>query len=82
MTFLFLPTNSLFHDYFFINLFNIFFSIYMKMFKNLLAACYQEKEERLQKKTGERYENLSKEKKRKKEEYGCGRYKNLSEDEK
>ena len=52
------------------------------MFKNLLAACYQEKEERLQKKTGERYENLSKEKKRKKEQYGCGRYKNLSEDEK
>ena len=44
------------------------------MSKNLSAKFYQENKERPQKKTHERYQNLSKEKKR---QYGCERYKNL-----
>ena len=50
---------------FFIYLF-IFFFIYMKMSKNLLAKYYQENKERLQKKSRERYQNLSKEEKEEK----------------
>ena len=38
----------------------------MKMSKNLLAKYYQENKERLQKKSRERYQNLSKEEKEKK----------------
>ena len=52
----------------------------MKMSKNLSATYYQENKERLQKRARERYENLSKEKK--KQHYGSERYKNLSEDKK
>ena len=50
------------------------------MSKNLSATYYQENKERLQKRARERYENLSKEKK--KQQYGSERYKNLSEDKK
>ena len=60
--------------------FLIIFFIYMKMSKNLSATYYQENKERLQKRARERYENLSKEKK--KQHYGSERYKNLSEDKK
>ena len=52
------------------------------MSKNLSAKCYQENKERLQKKTRERYQNLSKEEKEKKRQYGRERCKNLPEDEK
>ena len=55
--------------------------IYIKISKNLSAKCYQENKERPQKKARERYQNLSKEEK-KKQQYGRERYKNLSEDEK
>ena len=51
------------------------------MSKTLSAKYYQENKEKLQKKARERYQNLSKEEKEKKPQYGeC--YKNLSEDEK
>ena len=50
------------------------------MSKNLSATYYRENKERLQKRARERYENLSKEKK--KQHYGSERYKNLSEDKK
>ena len=48
---------------------------------NTLSTKYcQDNKERLQKKAPERYQNLSKEKK--KRQYGSERYKNLSKDEK
>ena len=51
---------------FFDNPFDNFFSfIYIKISKNLLAKCYQENKERLQKKARERNHNLSKEEKEK-----------------
>ena len=50
------------------------------MSKNLSAKYYQENKERLEKKARERYQNLSKEEKEKKQEY-CREY-GLSEDEK
>ena len=51
------------------------------MSKNLLAKYYQGNKERLQK-PPERYQNLSKQKKKEKErQYHHKRYKNLSEDE-
>ena len=46
------------------------------------AKYYQVNIERLQKKARERYQNLSKEGKEKKRQYGRERYKNPSEDEK
>ena len=49
------------------------------MSKNLSVKYYQKNKERLQKK---RYQNLSKEEKEKKQQYGRECYKNLSEDEK
>ena len=52
------------------------------MSKTLSAKYFQENRERLQRKARERYQNLSKEEKEKKLEYGCEHYKNLSEDEK
>ena len=52
------------------------------MSKIFSAKYYQEHKERLQKKTCERYQNLSKEEKEKKQQHGCEHYKNLSEDEK
>ena len=55
-----------FFYFFFIFYFLFFFFIYMKMSKNLLAKYYQENKERLQKKSRERYQNLSKEEKEKK----------------
>ena len=51
----------------------------MKMSKNLLAKYYQENKEWIQKKARERYQNLSKEKKR---QYGHERCKSLSENQK
>ena len=51
------------------------------MSKNFWAIYYQENKERLQKKTYERNQNPSKEKK-KKCQYGRECYKNLSENEK
>ena len=52
------------------------------MSKNLSAKYYQEIKERPQKKAHERYQNLSKDKKVTKQQYGRESYKNLSEDEK
>ena len=52
------------------------------MSKTLSAKYFQENRERLQRKARERYQNLSKEEKEKKLEYGCEHYKNFSEDEK
>ena len=71
---IFKSSNKYIFTFFFINLFFIFFYfsfiyfffIYMKMSKNLLAKYYQENKERLQKKSRERYQNLSKEEKEKK----------------
>ena len=51
------------------------------MSKNLSAKYYQENKERLQKKSRERYQNLSKHKK-KQHDHGHEHYKNLSEDDK
>ena len=54
------------------------------MSKDSSAKFCQCNKERLQKKAhGERYQSLSKEEKeKKKQQYGCVRYKNLPEDEK
>ena len=51
------------------------------MSQNLSAKYYQENKERLKKKARERYQNLSKEEK-KKRQYGRECYKNLLKDEK
>ena len=62
------------------------FFIYTKYMKNILSIIYyqeiyyQENKETLQKKL--RYQNLSKEVKEKKQQYGHERYKNITEDEK
>ena len=50
------------------------------MSKNLSAKYCQENQERLQKKARERFQNLPKKEKVKKQQYGRERYKNLSED--
>ena len=52
------------------------------MSENLLAKYYQENEERLHKKARDRYQNLSKEEKEKKQQYVCEFHKNLSDDKK
>ena len=52
------------------------------MSKNLSGKYYQENKERLLEKARERYQNLSKGEKRKKQQYSRARYKNLSKDEK
>ena len=62
---------------FFINIF-----AYIKMSKNSSAKCYENNKERLQRKTRERYQSLSKEKNKKKHQYRCEWHKNLPEDEK
>ena len=49
------------------------------MSKKLSAKCYEKNKEGLQKKNGERYQNLSKEEKEKNQQYDHKRYKNLSE---
>ena len=50
------------------------------MSKTLSAKYYRENKKRLQKKKGrERYQNISKEEKEKKQQYGPERYKNPSE---
>ena len=64
--------------FFWINL----FVIYIKMSKDSCTKYYQKNKERLQKKTRERYQNLSKEEKDKEWQYCCQRYKNLSKDKK
>ena len=48
------------------------------MSKNLSAKYYQINQERLGTKACKRYQNLSKEEKEKKRQYGCERYKKLS----
>ena len=48
------------------------------MSKNSSAKYYQDDKERLQKKACERHQNLSKEEKEIKQQYGFERYKNLS----
>ena len=67
-----------------INSFFIHFSVFVNYFYNFFsytssAKYYQQDKESLQKKAREKYQNLSKEKK--KQQYGCEPYKNLSEDE-
>ena len=52
------------------------------MSKTLSAKYDQQNKEILQKKALGRYQNLSKEEKEKKRQYGRERYKNFSEDEK
>ena len=52
------------------------------MSKNSSAKHYQEKKERVQKKAGGRYQNLSREEKEKQQQYGCKRQKNFSDNEK
>ena len=52
------------------------------MSKNLSAKYYQENKERLQKKLLKDYQNLSKEEKDKRHQYGRKRYKNLLKDKK
>ena len=52
------------------------------MSKNLSANYYQENNERYLKKPCERYQNLSKKEKEKKQQHGRESYKNLSENEK
>ena len=66
---------------FFINFFLNFFFVYIKMFK-ILSAKYEKIKKDYKKKACERYQNLSKEEKEKKWQYGRESYKNLSEDEK
>ena len=51
------------------------------MIKNLSAKYYQENEGRLQKMLVKDIKIFLKKKKKKKQQYGCERYKNLSEDE-
>ena len=50
--------------------FIIFFFIIIKTSKNLSAKYYQENKDRLQKRPSERYQNLSLEGKKKKQEFG------------
>ena len=77
MIFLNLPTNP-----FSMILLYIFF-ICIKIAKNLSAKYYQENKERLQKKLMKDIKIfLKKNKKKKKQQFGCKRYKNLSEDKK
>ena len=52
------------------------------MFKNRSAKYYQKSKKKLQNKVREMYQNLSKEERKKKRQYGRKRYKNLPEDEK
>ena len=52
------------------------------MLYNVFFKYYQENKEIVHKKARERYQNLSKEEKGKKEQYGHERHKNFSEDEK
>ena len=52
------------------------------MSKNLSAKYYQDNKEKIQKQVCEGYQSPSKEKKEKKWQYDCERYKNLPEDEK
>ena len=47
------------------------------MSKNLSAKHYQENKEKLREKAHERYQNLTKEEKEKKQQHGCELYKNL-----
>ena len=74
------PINPFFIISFSFFLFYIF-CIYTKVYKNLSVKYYQGNRERLPKKPYERHQNLSKEKKGKKWQYGHDCYKNLSEDE-
>ena len=52
------------------------------MSQNLTVKYYQENKESLQKKSCERYQNLSKEEKEKKRQFSHEYYKDLSEDQK
>ena len=52
------------------------------MSKNLSGKYYQENKERLQTKTRARYQNLSKEAKEERQQYGCECCKNLPENKK
>ena len=52
------------------------------MSKHISDKYYQHNKERLQKKACKRYQDISKEKKVEKQQYGHKRYKNLSKDEK
>ena len=62
LAFLNIPINKIFSLIFFI----IFFFTYIKLSKYSSAKYYQDNKERLQRKARERYQSLSKEKKRKK----------------
>ena len=60
-----------------------FFVTYMKISKGPSVEYYQNNKERLQIKTLERYQSHSKkEKEKKKQQCGCKRYKNITQDEK
>ena len=81
MKFLKLPINPFSHKLFH-NVFYSFFFRYIKISKNLSAKYYQENKEILQKIPRSRYQNLSKEEREKKWQYGHELYKNLPEDAK
>ena len=55
-----------------------FFFFYISKFTN---NCYQKNKEKLRKKACGKYQNLSKEEKEKKRQYGRERFKNFLEDE-
>ena len=63
------------------NFFIIFF-IYIKVSKDSSAKYYEDYTERLQNKPRERHQNLYKEEKEKKRQYGHERYKTLPKNEK
>ena len=52
-----------------LNIFSYYFFTYIKMPKTLSAKYHQENKERLQQRACERYQNLSKEEKEKKQQY-------------
>ena len=85
MTFLSLVINPFFINSFRNFLYDFFFFVYIKKYKNLSAEYYPENKAgvlKTTKKARERYQSFSKEEKEKKQQYGYERYKSLPEDEK
>ena len=69
----------------FSEVFSQIFFLSIKMNRQTSAKYYknpQKNKEKIQKKSRERYQNISDEEKSKKREYGRERYKNLTEDKK
>ena len=64
------------------NFFTVFFSYVQKCLKLYQLFIIKKIKKDYTKRTCERYQNLSKEEKEKKQQYGCERHRNLIEDEK